>query len=97
VPPSAVVVPTSVWLRGRRVSSGASTLFTHGLILTVTSRRQRPVWMTSGIAGPVGGLLRVNLPLTPVTAVMIGLPDWAAPQVSQATGGVNGCTVVAGM
>ena len=57
-----------------------------------TWRRQRPSWMTSGMLVPTGMFVSVKVPSTPVTALTSGEPEACAPQLSQETPGVKGCT-----
>jgi hypothetical protein len=68
----------SVRLRGRRVSVVGSALSTHdATLLMVTWRRQRPIWITSGMLAPTGTSRSTKRPSGPVTALTTGEPDVA--------------------
>jgi hypothetical protein len=49
----------------------------------VTWRRHLPTCMTRGKSTPTGTLSNLKLPLESVSAVVMGLPDTDAEQVSQ--------------
>ncbi len=57
-----------------------------------TCRRQRPIWITSGMLDPTGTFWSWKLPPASVTALTSGEPEAWAPHCSQATPGVNGAT-----
>ena len=81
----------SVRLRGRWVFAAVRTLAWQAWTLTEMTRRHLPSWITTGTAGPTGGLISVNLPSTPVMALTMdacGFEHWShvAPVVIACTG-----------
>ena len=86
----------SARVRGKRVSSAPSGVSVQGATFGIfTCRRQRPIWITSGMSLPAGAFLSVNLPSGPVSAVTSGAPEsW--PHRSHATPGVKGSTTPLG-
>ena len=52
---------------------------------TITWRRHFPIWMTSGMLGPIGTLSSSNLPSGPLSAIATGLPVTSEPHWSQVT------------
>ena len=87
----------SCWLRGRRVSSAGSAIEVQAVTFGIfTSRRQRPIWMTSGMLSPTGTFFRVNFPSGPVSTVISGEPDTGVPHRSQATPAGNGASGLLG-
>ena len=78
----------------RRVSVEPATLSWQAVTVgIVTWRRQRPVWMTSGMFEPTGMFVIWKWPEVSVAALTSGEPLTLAEQVSHATPGANAVTV----
>src|ERR1700733_11388132 len=82
-----------VWFLGGLVIETGCGLSTHlATFAIVTCRRQRPVWMTSGMLAPTGAFFSENFPSGPVVVEMSGDPETSAVQLSHETPGVNAFT-----
>src|ERR1700754_2616453 len=64
---------------------------------TVSWRRQRPAWMTTGMLLPTGTLIRGKVPSGAVMAHTRGEPDGGWPGTGQETPAVKGLTGALGM
>src|SRR5262245_2082173 len=70
--------------RSSDLCSGVSARVWQGFTSGMTiCRRQRPIWMTSGMLVPDGTFLRVNLPSAPLRMLTSGEPEMADSQRSE--------------
>ena len=88
----------SLWVFGSLVRDAEIAVLTHNATDgTVICRLHRPIWMTTGMLVPTGGLVRVKLPSEAEVVLTIAMPERDTEQVMHETPGLKTLTESWGM